>query len=308
MNEDIGGSEDRDEKQDCAATCTAATQPSTDAASNDTESIKPAVSNEANGENIAADSAAGVKDDESGAANAAAESKGSAVRKHRRSVPEMIKRYAVLCFGLLIMSFGVGLSIKAQLGTSPISSIPNVLNIITTLSVGVTTIIFNVLIVVLQIIILRKKFDPIQLIQIPVCVVFGFLCDFALWCMPNVAPAAYWQDWLICIAGILLVAFGVSCEVAGGVATLAGEGLVLALCRVTPVKFGYMKVICDSSFVVIAVALILIFGPEHKLQGVREGTVAAAILVGLIAKQFNKFMKPLANLFYYGKKGAPQEA
>ena len=110
---------------------------------------------------------------------------------------------------------------------------------------------------------------------------------------------SYWSQWLVCGAGILLVALGVSMEVAGNVATLPGEGTVLALCRITPIKFGYMKVICDSSMVVIAAALILIF--HHKLEGVREGTVAAAILVGLIAKLFNKFMLPLSNLFYYGK-------
>ena len=218
---------------------------------------------------------------------------------HKRSISKIIKRYIVLCVGLFIMSFGVGLSVKATLGTSPISSIPNVLNIITGLTVGTTTIIFNVLLVVLQIIILRKRFDPIQLIQIPVSIAFGFLCDFALWCLNGMVVESYWSQWMVCGAGILLVALGVSMEVAGNVATLPGEGTVLALCRITPIKFGYMKVICDSSMVVIAAALILIF--HHKLEGVREGTVAAAILVGLIAKLFNKFMLPLSNLFYYGK-------
>lgn len=82
---------------------------------------------------------------------------------HKRSISEIIKRYIVLCVGLFIMSFGVGLSVKATLGTSPISSIPNVLNIITGLTVGTTTIIFNVLLVVLQIIILRKRFAPYNL-------------------------------------------------------------------------------------------------------------------------------------------------
>lgn len=31
---------------------------------------------------------------------------------HKRSISEIIKRYIVLCVGLFIMSFGVGLSVK----------------------------------------------------------------------------------------------------------------------------------------------------------------------------------------------------
>lgn len=153
-------------------------------------------------------------------------------------VTEYVKRCLFLCVGLVIMSFGVGLSIKAQLGTSPISSIPTVLFYITGLSVGTTTIIINTIIVLLQVVLLRKRFKLFQLLQIPVCVVFGLLCDVALACLTNVAPAEYWAQWLICIAGIVLVAIGVSFEVAANVITLAGEGLALALCTLKPkVKF-----------------------------------------------------------------------
>lgn len=203
-----------------------------------------------------------------------------------------IKRSLFLCVGLFIMSFAIALSIKAALGTSPISSTPYVLNIVTGLSVGVTTIIFNTLIVLLQIVILRKKFRPFQLLQIPVSMIFGFLCDFALFCLDGLTLSAYWQQWLVCIASVVVLAFGVSIEVNAKLVTLAGEGLVLAICRICPIKFGYMKVICDLGMVLTAVLISLIF--LHNVQGVREGTLAAAVFVGLIAKQFNRFMTPFS--------------
>ena len=93
----------------------------------------------------------------------------------RVKVWEYCKRYLFLLVGLCIMSVGVDLSIKAALGTSPISGIPYVLNLITGLSGGTTTIIVNVMIVILQIVLLRKKFQVIQLLQIPVCIIFGLL-------------------------------------------------------------------------------------------------------------------------------------
>ena len=82
---------------------------------------------------------------------------------------------------------------------------------------------------------------------------------------------------------------GVSLEVKAGVVVLAGEGVVLAICQVLPkIKFGYMKVGFDVTLVVTA--CILSFAFTGRLQGVREGTVAAALLVGLIAKQIGKIL------------------
>lgn len=221
---------------------------------------------------------------------------------HRMSAVEYIKRYIFLVVGLTIMAFGVAFSINASLGTSPVSSIPYVTSEISGLSVGVTTIIVNTLIVLLQIVILRKKFQLIRLLQIPVCIVFGLLIDLAGICIENVIPESYLMQWLICVCGIVLVAIGVAFEMSAGVLTLAGEGLVQALCTVLPkVKFGYMKVIVDVSFVVIAIVLSFIFLKE--LKGVREGTIAAAIFVGLIAKQLNRIISPIAErIFDDGKR------
>lgn len=213
---------------------------------------------------------------------------------------EYAKRIAFLLVGLVIMAFGVAFSINAQLGTSPVSSIPYVSSLTSKLSVGVTTIIINTIIVLLQIPIMRKKFKLIRLLQIPVCTVFGLLIDLASLCISDIMPEQYWAKWLLCIIGIIMVAIGVSFEMTANVITLAGEGLVQAICTVSPIKFGYMKVICDVSFVVIAVAISFIF--LHKLQGVREGTIAAAIFVGLIAKQLNKIIQPLGNKFFSSEK------
>ena len=210
----------------------------------------------------------------------------------KRGVAEYIKRYLVLIAGLVVMSFGVALSIKATLGTSPVSSIPQVTAVMSGLSVGVTTMIVNTIIVLLQIVILRKRFRLIRLMQIPVSIAFGFFIDIAALCIDGITVNTYIMKWVICIAGIVLVGIGVGFEMAADVITLAGEGLAQSLCMVTHIKFGYMKVIVDVSFVVIAVVLSFIF--LKRLEGVREGTIAAALFVGLIAKFLNRFLSPLA--------------
>lgn len=202
-----------------------------------------------------------------------------------------IKRYLFLAAGLAIMAFGVAFSIKAALGTSPISSLPYVVNLLTPLSVGTATILMHCVFILIQICILRRKFQPVQLMQLPVALVFGYLTDFGIWAIERIPCERYLMQWVFCVIGIVLVAVGVSFEVTANVVVLAGEGVVLAICQVCPIKFGTMKVIFDVSLVVIASTLSLIF--LHRLEGVREGTVAAALFVGTISRQLNK---PLGKL------------
>ena len=200
----------------------------------------------------------------------------------------IIRRYLLLIAGLAIMAFGVAFSIKASLGTSPISSVPYVVSLFAPLTVGTATIIMHCVFILLQILILRKKYHPIQLMQLPVAFFFGYLTDFGVWAVQGITCDHYLQQWLVCLIGIFLVAVGVSLEVKAGVVVLAGEGVVLAICKVLPVKFGYMKVGFDVTLVAVACVLSFVF--TGRLQGVREGTVAAALLVGLIAKQLGKML------------------
>ena len=207
----------------------------------------------------------------------------------------LVKRYLFLCVGLLIMSFGVAFSIKGGLGTSPISSQPYVVSLLTPLTVGTATICLHCILILLQILILRKNYDPIQLMQLPVAIIFGYLTDFAVWAIQGIGVSSYLNQWVYCIIGILLVGTGVSFEVTAGVVTVAGEGFVLAVCKAFPVKFANMKISFDVTLVIISCILSLVF--LGGLYGVREGTIAAAVCVGLTAKQMNKILGKFADRY-----------
>lgn len=207
----------------------------------------------------------------------------------QHSFDHLVKRIIFLSLGLTIMAFGVAFSIKAALGTSPISSVPYVTSTISGLSVGTTTIIMNFMFVLIQIAILRKKYDWFQLLQFPAAIVFGTMIDVAEYVLKPISFSNYFEQWLLCVVGIFLVALGVSVEVMANLVTAAGEGIVLAICQVAPVKFSNMKVAFDVTLVCISIALSFIF--LGHLDGVREGTIAAAVFVGLITKQTNKLMK-----------------
>lgn len=193
-----------------------------------------------------------------------------------------IKNWIILGLGLIVMAFGVALSIRADLGTSPISSLPYVVSLFTPLTVGTATIVMHCILIALQILILRKKYQLFQLVQLPVAIAFGYLTDFAIWVCQRIPGEGYAQSWLICILGIIVIGIGVSMEIKANVVVLAGEGFILAVCQVRPIRFSNMKIIFDVSLVVIACVLSLIF--IGGIQGVREGTVAAALCVGMVTK------------------------
>ncbi|MDY3014815.1 MAG: DUF6198 family protein [Evtepia sp.] len=213
----------------------------------------------------------------------------------RTPVTHPVRRYGVLCVGLAILALGIAFSIKAGLGTSPISSLPYVVSLFAPMSVGVATIALHCVLILMQMALLRKNYDPVQLIQLPVAILFGYLMDLSVWLIRDLPCEGYGMQWVYCIVGIVLVGIGVSFEVTANVVTLAGEGAVLALCQVFPVPFPRAKVAFDSSLVLLAVVLSLaVLG---YLAGVREGTAAAALLVGVVAKQGNRTMAPFAQRY-----------
>ncbi len=201
----------------------------------------------------------------------------------------------MLAVGLMITAFGIAFSIQAGLGISPLSSLPYVVSLSAPMTVGVATISLHIVLILLQILILRRQYDPIQLMQLPVALAFGSLTDFGVWMIQDIQPNSYVGAWILCLIGILLVGIGVACQVVAGVVTLAGEGFVLAVCRVTGLPFGGLKILFDVTLVIAASILSMVF--LHHLEGVREGTVAAALLVGMIVK---KIQPPLQRWFHEG--------
>lgn len=195
---------------------------------------------------------------------------------------EHIIRYSMLSIGLFIMTLGVSLSIKANLGTTPISCIPYVLSLGLPLTVGEFTIIFNLILVLLQIIILRKDFQKWQLLQIFVCILFGYFTDLSLWLLSGINASNYFISWILTILSCFILAFGILIEVKAGVIYMAGEGIVLAISKVIGMEFAKVKPFFDLSMVILGIIFsYLLIG---HLNGIREGTIVAAIIIGLIVK------------------------
>lgn len=201
---------------------------------------------------------------------------------------EKLKRYLIFLVGLFVNSLGVSLVTKANLGTSPISSIPYVLSLNFPLTLGNFTILMSIVLILLQVLILRKNFKLEYLLQAPISVAFGYFIDWTMILLAKVDPQIYGMKLLVLFAGCLVLGFGVYLEVLADVAMLPGESFVRAVAGTWHFEFGITKIVFDASMTVIAGGMSFVFA--HALVGVREGTVIAALLVGFIARTFGRML------------------
>ena len=201
---------------------------------------------------------------------------------------ELIKRYIFLLVGLFVNGLGVSFITKAGLGTSPITSIPYTLSLGFTPTVGMFTLVFNIFLVILQVILLRRNFKLQNLLQLPIIALFSFFIDLTMSLLGFMQPETYAMKVVSLIVGCLILGFGVFMEMVANVAMLPGEATVRAVSDVFSTDFGKTKIAFDSSMTVIAA--ILSFIMFRHLDGVREGTIVAAILVGFIARLFKKYI------------------
>ena len=142
----------------------------------------------------------------------------------------------------------------------------------------------------------KRQYRPVQLLQLPLAVIFGLFTDLSNGLLSSLLPGSYAEAWIYCITGILLVGAGVSAEVLSSTIPLAAEGLSLALTEAAGRKFGTMKVTVDCTLVAVSLILSILF--LHSTGGVREGTVAAALLVGTCARFLNKLLQPIKEKWF----------
>lgn len=209
---------------------------------------------------------------------------------------EKLKRYLIFFVGLFINSLGVALITKAHLGTSPISSIPYVLSLDFSLTLGQFTIIFSVFLILLQIIILRKNFRLEDLLQIPISIFFGYFIDLSMNLLHTINPKLYTAKAACLLIGCLILGFGVYTEVLANVAMLPGESFVRAIVSTWNTDFGKTKIAFDVTMAVSAAIMSFFF--FHELNGIREGTIIAALLVGFIARFFGKQLAAIENFLF----------
>ena len=215
------------------------------------------------------------------------------MEKTQRSKEQWARRYAGFVVILFVIAFGTSLSIRANLGSSPISAPPYILSLVPgmRLTMGQLTICMHVFFIAAQVALLRRDFERRQWLQIAVSFLFGFYTDLTMWLtgflqIPrSVIPAIGFPLRLAeLLLGGSILAFGIALEVRCDSLMLAGEGFPLAISKVTGVDFGKVKMCTDTSLVTIGVVFMFIYFGCWDWSKVGVGTLISMFYVGMMVR------------------------
>lgn len=201
---------------------------------------------------------------------------------------KIYKRLIIYFIGLFIMTIGIAISVKSNLGVSPVSSIPYTITCVWGLEMGKATILFHCVLVVLQICLLRKRFKIKNLLQVLIGVVFGYFttfCNYLMTFLPT--PENIVIRLCMMVISALLIAVGIFLYLPPDIMPLAGEGAMQAVSEISGIVFAKVKVAFDVSMV--SISLITCMIAIHKPGSVGIGTVVAAFLVGIFLGRITEY-------------------
>lgn len=209
------------------------------------------------------------------------------------NIEKEIKKAVLLILGLFLISYAIALSIRCNLGTTAISTIPYELSFIVPISVGSLTIIFQTSLLIMQRLLLKSSFPKVQYLQFVVALIFGNFINFSLTLTVADIPHTPLQKWILCIISCFIMALGLLVEINSKSIILPADGLIIALSHIKDKEFGKIKTKFDVICVLIAASLsIICFG---SLKSVGLGTIFAAVVVGYIMRFYRKIIKTSLN-------------
>lgn len=213
--------------------------------------------------------------------------------KNIESKKDFIFRLIIFILGMFVSCYGIAITTRSLLGTSPIVTPAYAVSLfnIKYLDFGMTAFILNVLFLLGQVIVLRKKFPPIQVIQLPIALATGLFISLSMFLTQFIHTGAYWWNVSLVVIGSAVLGLGIAMEVWADLTYMPGDGLVKVIHEEFKLNFGKVKVSFDVTLVSIAI-LITYFGLGEILgQCVREGTLISALTVGIFADLFLKLIK-----------------
>lgn len=194
---------------------------------------------------------------------------------------DILKRFTRYIIGLFIMTIGIAVSVKSDLGVSPVSSIPYTMTRCWNIEMGKATICFQSFLVLIQLCILRKKFKIRALLQVPVGILFGYFVTFSNYLisfLPDIDN--YVIRIMMIFVSILIIATGLFFYVPANIMPLASEGVMQAVSDTTGIAFSKIKTAFDVTVVLISLILCLVI--TKSLGSVGIGTVLVALFVGTV--------------------------
>lgn len=194
----------------------------------------------------------------------------------------------VLCLiGMFLYACGVILTKNCDLGISPITSVAYAMSLISGISLGWCTSLFNIALFLLQKVLLRSRYTWRTLLaQAVMSILFSIFIDSAGVLLSGICPSAYVSRILLFVFGCFVLAAGMNLILHAKFVVLPAEGAVTAIQEKSGLSFGTTKIAFDAVMVLMTLGLTIAF--LHAPKGIREGTVLAVVLIGNFSRLFTR--------------------
>ena len=218
----------------------------------------------------------------------------------KKSTPvQFVIRVLIYCLGLLSLAFGVAFSVNSNLGVSPVNSLPYVISRIVNVQMGTCVTAVFCFYILLQILIMGRKFNPVNLLQIVFSTIFGYFVDFAKMVLGDFTIPTYFGQLTMLAISIPLIAVGIALYMDAQLVPMPMEGLSSCLANKFGMSFPNMKTIVDC--LVVGIGLVLCFVFLGKLDGLREGTIITAVVTGKVIALIKKPLSPVLKKICFGE-------
>lgn len=191
---------------------------------------------------------------------------------------KILRKIVTFTASMIVTSFSAVIATRANLGVSPITSIPYVSSIVIPTDFGAAVFTFNLVFFLLGIIIMRRDYKPLYALCIVFALVFSTMCDVYDSFLPYIDGSDYLMGWVFEIISAVTLAFGIALSALSSLTMLPADFFTRFVSTLYGFNFGYTKLVLDGIFVVITLIIGLVF--LGRIEGIREGTLFLIIAVG----------------------------
>mgnify|MGYP004459680191 CR=1 FL=1 len=199
------------------------------------------------------------------------------------------KRLQILVYvvGMFILAIGLTLNTKANLGVSPIISVPYSISQITGLNFGDLTFVVYAIFVVVQIIIhIRLKNHKrivSDILQLPLSLIFTRLLNIFSTYIPTAQNLGI--RFIVLTLAIICTGVGAAMSLSMQLVPNPGDGIVQSLAEGFNKSVGLTKNLFDCFNLCITLCISIFIA--HQIVGVGIGTVIAVLGVGRVIALFH---------------------
>ena len=201
-----------------------------------------------------------------------------------------ILTFLFISINIVITGIGASLGIKAAVGVGAWDALSQSVSTVIGMKIGTFSMLLNISCVVVQLLMLGKKFKPLSILQVFVAILLGNVVNFMLYDVyANLVINSYFLNLAIYVVSVLIIVVGVANIMAMNFISFPLEGACLVVSDRYNLSFGKVRQWIDIIAIIIALVVAFVFKDNYT---VGVGTVIGMVMFGPLLDRIMNFVRP----------------